>query len=394
MRTTAIRLLAGHLEYEQALLDWSRDKKKGIREAAYEALADSGWNSAAERLYEASLGKDNDLVNPSLARCHSTLLTEKLTRDFASLLKTQQEALGDKQKIDELWPQVKRYLWALHHKESPELEALYLDVLRHYELYMFKLDWVFVANEAMNYMKRIDSEEIHRLMEACVELDLIHYAKSSSYTRETFIKVRPILSSKRLYEEYAKILVEGVHASALSNSSKNGKRLLETIEDQVISRNYRAYTKVWAYGEKTGYTYHVKMLSQEEMTASWDSRWLDHFIQWDHLALVSAFARPDHPQSASYLLGKLQTSPEFRNRFANLTVMGLVRAGVKEEVLHEAIVRAMEDERNTECSEIEPYLFEQLCRLPVSYAEPISAVLPKFKANAEEQIEYILKNMR
>ncbi|MNO01529.1 hypothetical protein D3C81_2216860 [compost metagenome] len=54
----------------------------------------------------------------------------------------------------------------------------------------------------------------------------------------------------------------------------------------------------------------------------------------------------------------------------------------------------MEDERNTECSEIEPYLFEQLCRLPVSYAEPISAVLPKFKANAEEQIEYILKNMR
>ncbi|MNW60244.1 hypothetical protein D3C74_382090 [compost metagenome] len=56
-------------------------------------------------------------------------------------------------------------------------------------------------------------------------------------------------------------------------------------------------------------------------------------------------------------------------------------------------MRAIEDERNTECTEIEPYLFEQLCRLPAGYAGRISAVVPKFKASAVEQLEYILKNM-
>ncbi|MDR0271124.1 HEAT repeat domain-containing protein [Paenibacillus sp.] len=394
VRTTAIRLLAGCTEYEQALLDFSRDKKKGIREAAYNALAESGWDSAVERLYEASTGKDSELVNPSLARCQSTLLTKKLVRDFSDQLKSLQENVEDTKKTEETWTRAKLYLWSLYQKKSPELEELYLGVLQQYELYMFKLGVTFLANEALNYIKNTNSEEGRRLAETCVEMDLKRNAGSSSYTREIFNKAYPILTPERLYDEYVKLLQEGLEGSALSNSAKRCKKLLDTIEDLVISRRYRGYKQVWAYGEKEGYTYHVEMLPQEEIAAKWDPRWLDHFIGLDYMALVSAFARPGHSETVSYLLGKLQNSPEFRNRFANLAVMGLVRAGIPQDQLHEALVQAMEDDRNTECHEIEPYLFEQLCTLPVAYAERIKTVLPKFSSQAEEQLEYILKNMQ
>ncbi|GJM67814.1 hypothetical protein HMSSN036_00300 [Paenibacillus macerans] len=93
------------------------------------------------------------------------------------------------------------------------------------------------------------------------------------------------------------------------------------------------------------------------------------------------------------MLAKLGKSPEFRNRFANLAAMGLVRAGIPEKELHEALVRALEDERNTECHEIEPFLFDQLCRLPASYAERIRKAMPKFVGSSVEQLGYILKTM-
>lgn len=42
VRAAAILCLAGQQEYVQALLDWTTDKKKPIREAAYTALAEGG----------------------------------------------------------------------------------------------------------------------------------------------------------------------------------------------------------------------------------------------------------------------------------------------------------------------------------------------------------------
>lgn len=393
VRTTAIHLLAGHKEYEEALLDWSRDKKKGIREAAYAALAESGWESAVERLYEASQGKDSELVNPSLSRCQSPLLTRMLAQDFAKLLKSQQEIppLSDKQKTTDNAAQIKRYLWSLHLKESPELEALYLEVLRRYEWYMFKLDWSYLANEAIRYVSRTGTAEGRRLVEEALELDFARSANTVHFTCEIFVKAQPILSPQRLYEVYANVLEQGTGASALSGSKKNCKRLLGTIEGLVVSRTYKRLAQDWARGEEV-YVYDVEMPSPESIAASWDSRWLDHFILLDHLALVSAFARPGHEGAISFLLDRLKNSPEFRNRFANLAVIGLVRAGIPEHDLHEALVSAMEDERNTECHEIELFLFGQLCCLPARYAERIRAVLPKFKGRAEEQLTSILNS--
>lgn len=143
VRTTAIRLLAGYAEYEGALLEFSRDKKKSIREAVYQALADSDSASAAERLYEAAQGKDSELVRPALNRSRSERLNGWLARDFAKLIQSVEAGVADREKTQESSMLARRYFWALHHKTMPELEEIYLRVLRNYTRYAYTLGWTF-----------------------------------------------------------------------------------------------------------------------------------------------------------------------------------------------------------------------------------------------------------
>ncbi|MGG6310765.1 HEAT repeat domain-containing protein [Paenibacillus macerans] len=392
VRTTAIRLLAGHAEYEQALLDFSRDKKKSIREAAYQALADSHSTSAAERLYEASQGKDSELVGPALNRSQSEPLNGWLARDFAELIRSVEAGVPDKEQAQEISMRARRYFWVLQHKTLPALEEIHLSVLRNYTHYAFTLGWTYLTNEAMQYIQKTESAEGRQLLEVAVEIEIKKTAGTNAYVRETFEKAQSALAPERLYEAFAGILRDRLNASALSKSANYCKQLLDTMENLITRRSYQDVTSVWT-NERKGYVYQVDMPSPAEIAANWDPRWLDHFIALDHLALVSAFARPGHEGAASYLLSKLNKSPEFRNRFANLAVMGLVRAGIPEKELHEALVRALEDERNTECHEIEPFLFDQLCLLPAAYADRIRKALPKFVNIGVEQLGHILKMM-
>ncbi|MDU7475652.1 MAG: HEAT repeat domain-containing protein [Paenibacillus macerans] len=392
VRTTAIRLLAGYAEYEGALLEFSRDKKKSIREAAYQALADSDSASAAERLYEASKGKDSELVGPALNRSRSERLNGWLARDFAKLIQSVEAGVADREKTQESSMLARRYFWALHHKTMPELEEIYLRVLRNYTHYAYTLGWTFLTNAALQYITKTGSGEGRELVRAAIKIELKKTAGTNTYVRETFVKAQSALPPEHLYEEYAGILQDRLAASSVSKSANYCKHLLDTLEGLVIDRRYREAEPVWT-SERRSYAYYVEMPSPEQIAAAWDPRWLDHFIALNHLALVSAFARPGHEAAASYLLAKLGKSPEFRNRFANLAAMGLVRAGIPEKELHEALIRALEDERNTECHEIEPFLFDQLCRLPASYADRIRKAMPKFVGSSVEQLGYILKTM-
>jgi len=138
----------------------------------------------------------------------------------------------------------------------------------------------------------------------------------------------------------------------------------------------------------------VEIQPSEVMAAEWDSRWLDHFIELDQYELVSAFARPGHDKALQYLQRKLTDNPEFRHRFANILLMGLKRTGISEQHQQEALLAALEDGRNTECRLIEPYTFEQLCLLPASFVNRITAVLPRFSEAAEEQLGYIIRLMQ
>ncbi|RAR41138.1 HEAT repeat domain-containing protein [Paenibacillus sp. MDMC362] len=394
VRCTAIKLLARYEEYEADLMEWSKSKKKVIREAAYDALAENGSEQAVERLYEAAQGKDQELVNPALGKCHSALLTDWLVRDMSAELQAVSECPDDKPKLEESWSKVKRCLWALHDKQSSALEELYRNVLQQYSLYIKSLGWTYLMNEAVIYMNRVDSEEARELLRQNAENDLEQYRHSSSYVREVFQKAARVLPPDRVYEQYKDVLLQGFASSSLGNAAKERKRLLDTLSDTVIHRQYKPYEEVMPFTGKESYTYYVEMLPQEQLQASWDDRWLELFIEQDELALVCAFARRGHHGAESYLLAKLKNSPEFRNRFANLIMMGLVRSRMKDEALFEAIVVALEDKRNQDCYMIEPFIFEQLCRLPAMYYDRVLAVQGNFRDNAEDQLRYILRMMK
>ena len=394
VRCTAIKLLARYDEYEADLIEWSKSKKKVIREAAYDALAENGSDPAVKRLYEASKGKDKELVNPALGRCHSSLLTDWLVRDMSAELQSISEVQGDKQKLEDIWINVKRNLWALHDKQSPELEEVYRNVLQQYSLYIKTLGWVYLMREAVIYMNRVDSDEARELLRQNAENDIEHYRNNSSYVGEVFQKAARVLPPDRVYKQYKDIMVQGFASSPLSNAAKERKKFLDTLSDMVIRRQYKRYEEVMPFAGKESYTYYVEMLPQEELEGGWDHRWLELFIEQDELALVSAFSRTGHREAESYLLAKLKNSPEFRNRFANLIIMGLVRSGIKDEALFEAMVATLEDKRNQDCYMIEPFVFQQLCRLPAGYHDRIHAVLGSYQDNAEDQLRYILRKMK
>lgn len=394
VRCMAIKLLARYEEYEADLMEWSKSKKKVIREAAYDALAENGSEQAVERLYEAAQGKDQELVNPALGKCRSALLTDWLVRDMSAELQAVSGFSDDKSKLEESWGKVKRCMWALHDKQSSALEELYRNVLQKYSLYIKSLGWAYLMNEAVIYMNRVDSEEARELLRQNAENDLEQYRHSSSYVREVFQKAARVLPPDRVFEQYKDVLLQGFASSSLGNAAKERKRLLDTLSDMVIHRQYKPYEEVMPFTGKESYTYYVEMLPQEQLQASWDDRWLELFIEQDELALVSAFARRGHHGAESYLLTKLKNSPEFRNRFANLIMMGLVRSGMKDEALFEAIVVALEDKRNQDCYMIEPFIFKQLCRLPATYYDRVLAVQGNFRDNAEDQLRYILRMMK
>ncbi|MEK4237734.1 MULTISPECIES: HEAT repeat domain-containing protein [unclassified Paenibacillus] len=394
VRAMAISLLAGQGQYEIELLAWSTDKKKKIREAAYNALAKSDSVNVVNRLHEAFTGKDSELVVPALRQCQAQELTKRLVVELSDMLQTVSEIMGDTKKKDGLWNKVVQYLRVLSYKRSPELEKLYFNVLEQYPLYMNQLKWNSLIEEANSYFRQIDSIEARRILQQTLERDLVYYRNNRRYVNDVFKDAYLYLSPERVYEQYVEVL-KHYAPSSTSHASSMAQQLLRTISEVVVQRYHGTYDAVWnSPVDQIQYMYKVEMQPPEVLAVQWDSRWLDAFIELDQYELVSAFARPGHAEAMQYLLRKLTDNPEFRHRFSNILLMGLARTGINKQRLQEALLVALEDDRNTECRLIEPYTFEQLCQLPASFASRIITVLPRFSEVAEEQLEYVIRLMQ
>lgn len=394
VRSMAISLLASQGQYEVELLGWSTDKKKKIREAAYNALAKSGSANAVNRLHAAFTGKDSELVVPALRQCQAHELTKRLVEELSDMLQTVPEIMGDTKKKDGLWIRVVQYLRVLSYKCSPELEKLYFNVLEQYPLYMNQLKWNSLIEEANSYFRQIDSPEAKRILQQTLEQDLVYYRNNRRYVNDVFKDAYLFLSPERVYEQYVEVL-KHYAPSSTNHASSMAHQLLRTISEIVVQRYHGTYDAVWnSPVDQIQYMYKVEMQPPEVLAIQWDSRWLDAFIELDQYELVSAFARPGHTEAMQYLLRKLTDNPEFRHRFANILLMGLARTGISKQRLQEALLVALEDDRNTECRLIEPYTFEQLCQLPTSSASRMITVLPRFSEAAEEQLEYVIRLMQ
>jgi hypothetical protein len=385
VRATAIRLLSAYIQYEESVLEWTKEKKKAIRESAYHTLAIYGTDRAVERLHEAFAGKDIELASEAAAECDHPQLTAQLVQDLDRDLSAALEIADDKKKLEAAWTRIRYVVRALHEKRCAELYDVYANFVGRYEEYR-PFQWLELLHTVAWYMETENSEEALAHLRKIVDLDVrfMSYAVRASFN---------LLSPEALYEHYVESMRNKWKMQTNKEMQRRKKELCSTIEALVLSREYVEVPAQWSYSNGMMSLYTIVIQPLPLILAAWDERWLDWFIEQNELELVCAFARPGHERSAKFMLSKLEQHPEFRNTYAGLILSGLKRSDVPEEVMWEALVSAIENKRNSNCYTFDGNVYERIYELPASYHARLSEVLPIYKYTAGEQLRYVVEQM-
>ncbi|MCM3290457.1 HEAT repeat domain-containing protein [Paenibacillus sp. MER 180] len=385
VRATAIRLLSAYIQYEESVLDWTKEKKKAIRESAYHTLANYGTDRAVARLHEAFASKDIELASDAAAGCDHPQLTAQLVQDLDRDLRAALELADDKKKLDAAWTRIRYVVRALDEKRCAELYDVYSNFVNRYEEYR-PFQWLELLHSVAWYMETENSEEALAHLRKIEDLDVrfMSYAVRASFN---------LLSLEAMYDHYVESMRNKWKMQTNKEMQRRKKELCSTIEARVLSREYVEVPAQWSYSNGMMSLYTTVIQPLPLILAAWDERWLDWFIEQNELELVCAFARPGHERSVKFMLRKLEQHPEFRNTYAGLILSGLKRADAPEEVIWEALVGAIENKKNSNCYTFDGNVFECLYELPASYHARLSLVLPTYKYTAGEQLRYVVEQM-
>jgi len=384
VRVTAIRLLAAHASYETALLSWTKDKKKAIREAAYQALAVMNSDAAVERIYEAFAGKDIEIAAEGAAKCSSEQLTDWLVRDLGSQLNYALEHKEDKKKREASQIRIKHYLTALEGKRSDALYELFAEVTSQYSLYMssFGLE---LMDAAAYYLEHENSLEALKALH-----DLEHH--NIRYLSNAFRASFRQLSPSELFEHYVNSVRNKWKMKTNKETQKKLKQLLSIIEQQVIAYPYQLYPSLWSSTEETSYLRRVEMMPVELVAQQWDSRWLDWLIEVHAIHLVCVFARPDHSESQSFLLKRMHDT-DLRHQSFDILLLGLGRACVDATIRSDFLMNVIEQKRSGNLYAFEGHMLEFMYQLPFTYQDRVAAMIQKYRYTAQEQLQYVWNEM-
>ncbi|WP_025685442.1 HEAT repeat domain-containing protein [Paenibacillus maysiensis] len=389
VRTTAIGFLAGQESYVESLLEWSGDKKKPIREAAYAALAQSDSIAAQERLYEAFSSKDIELVTLALRAHLSEALKEKLALDFKEDLHASFELKTDAKKLDKLSKKIEYLCAVFIDQTSPLLDEIYISVLKDSE-HFNAIGWHVLINHALDHTENIDSEDVLDLLFQMEERNMqyLPYAFRSAYRQ---------LSPAQLYERYAGNTELKWKSKVIREAKVRRQKLVQTLSSYIIQQTSEYYSLPFEDYDYPHLLNVWELLPQEEVQLRWDPRWLDWVIEQDELELAAGFARADHPESQAFLRDKLKKNPEFRNSWSYLLLKALERTGILAKEKNDLLLTILGDKRNKDCYILQPYWFNQLLQLPPEAAEQVEEAQSRHYHEAKKQLAYItetLKGMR
>ncbi|WP_068617905.1 HEAT repeat domain-containing protein [Paenibacillus tuaregi] len=385
VRVTAIRLLAAHASFASDLLTWTRDKKKSIREAAYQALAVMNDEAAVERIYEAFAGKDIEIAAEAAAKCSSEQLTAWLVRDLGEELKHLLEYKEDKKKAEASQKKMRHVLTALEGKRSDTLYELYLEVSRQYSLYISSAG-LDLVDAAAHYLEHENSLEA---LEALYALEQ-HNMRYLSYAfRASFRQLSP----SALYEHYVHSIRNKWKMKTNKETQKKLKQFLSILEEQVIAYPYQLYPNLWGSPGESIYLSTVEMMPVEQVAQLWDSRWLDWLIEIQATHLVCVFARPDHTESQSFLTERMRDMTDLRHPSLDILLLGLERAGVDASIRLELLMNVLEQKRGGNLYSFEGPVLENLYQLPLSYQDRLADMIQKYRYTAREQLQYVWNEM-
>ncbi|RAV01974.1 HEAT repeat domain-containing protein [Paenibacillus sp. YN15] len=388
VRAAAVRAL-GSLPGQTALLiSYTRDRKKSIREAAYLALAEAGGQEGAETLYGAFSGKDSELAAQALSR-HPW---PELNRRLIPLLRVDVEkaiasnwSAEDKERAA-AWGRIENYLAALGDSREPELEEVFAQVVRSSKAFQIPV-WERLLERAAEYLVHSRTAETLELLFGLEE-------RYPAGLRFAFRAAAELLAPKELFDRYGDTWTDKLkEAVGRKKSAPRTAQIIRVMESLVSHREQHTYRTLLADGSLREYT-RMEMSASPDIAAAWDSRWLDWAIRHDAPELVAAFARPGHKSCRDYLTGKLLAKPDRHSRGdATVLLQGLERANEDPEVFRELLMQLLEQKNMQTYYSLDGYIFEQLLKLPPSYAERLAKLRPAYRYESAKQIEYVLEEM-
>ncbi|MBY9082230.1 HEAT repeat domain-containing protein [Paenibacillus sp. HN-1] len=382
VRIAAIESLGRYAEYTPELIGYSGDSKKGIRQAAYMALAQNATPEGLEKLYTAFSSKDREHAAEA-ARKHPS---ESLDKRLAALLRTelqQAEDSGwpadDKQRTASLGriEALRRALGAAH---SSDLDAAYEQIASRSDQYN-AVGWARLIEHAADYLEQSERpealERLFQLEEA--EPSLLPYAFRAAAMR---------LTPREVFNRYGGTLVDKLKLAFGAKKKQRENAIIRTLEPLILSAQFEFFEMPWDETYRR-----AVMLSSDVIAVKWDERWLDWLIDRDALKLVCAFARPGHARAEKYIKGKLKEKPDLQKNDAADLIRGLERLGSPDSLRHEMLLHVLEYKPNSRTYMLEPYLVQQMLKLPREYSERLLALTGMYRYESARQIENVLKEM-
>ncbi|WP_051217173.1 HEAT repeat domain-containing protein [Paenibacillus assamensis] len=379
VREVAIDHLWRFEQYESELLSFSKDRRWGIRRAAYCALARIGSKSAVAWIYEAFSGSDTDAASGAIYTCEDSELIDWLVQDLERALKQAIEIIEDKKLQESSHKKIKYLLNALVGKRSDSLYNLYVFLISNYMSYksLNELDLYYYA---ARYLVECNTEVAMNKLKELEEHD-------TRYMSYAFRNALHQLTPSQFYERYA--IWSEIDLKVKKNVKRRQNEVVELIKEVVLKNEYGDFIVPW--GKKELYMNFNSMLPTDKIVQEWDERWLDWVIEQKEFTLVCVFARPGHLAARQFLLDKLANPPKQSEDFAGTLLRGLRRLGESDELLQEALVKLIE---TTKCDLHDPYVLEQLYQLPVTYHDRLVAVLPNYRRPILDALLYTLDQMQ
>ncbi|MFC3801311.1 HEAT repeat domain-containing protein [Cohnella sp. GCM10012308] len=277
VKLAAISILGAYADQEPLLLELSRDKRKDVRAAAYDALARIGTEPALDRLYEAAVAKDGAIVVEPIRRSGSPQLLGRLIRHGEQALL--QYLNGEAKQKTEASEQLLIVLHALEGSGKKIAAAAFPFVQQLLTTAAYLVPETENAQEAAaELLLEMELPEADRLA-----IELGNSAKGP-FIPYGFRAAFRTLSPAEIYDRYA--------GQLNGSKSKAGKELLGAIREVVYREAY----------DKDEDRYDEPVAREE----AWDPRWVSLFVRLDQPMLVCMFAQRADKEVTAYLTGKLR----------------------------------------------------------------------------------------
>ncbi|MCU6711891.1 HEAT repeat domain-containing protein [Paenibacillus sp. J5C_2022] len=405
VRVEAIRAMAGRDMYMDRLVEWTTDKLKPIRMAAYEALAGSQSDSALDLLMEGIVGKDHYDIATIMKRCRNAELDNRIILALQQLLQQVPERKKDTQWLTEQKYALDSYLEALWKKPIPELCDVYDDVLQHADLFK-RLKWL---DKLLDYASRnLAALRSNRALELLFRIEELFHP-SIPYAFQTAVRLLP---PDALYEHYANRITQEWESLKPARKKERVEKVFEAMSG-VISEMFKAYQNGRegvlpqvndsdiAFDEENEDRHDFSSVKfQVNMAKHWDERWLDLAIDYDKYDyIMSCLARPGHERCQEYISEMVKSKSYEKGEYSHLTLEylfdGMNRAGMDLQLKWDTIMEMIEGAgRSARDYGFDDGLVEDhFYHLPMSYKPRIEAMLPKFKYYGKTQLEEIIEAM-